>query len=76
MTELLRKVVAEIEKLPEERQNAIASRLLAELEQESKKLLLEQLASTDAVVWSPYDAHEAAQTLSELLAVAKQEDNA
>ncbi len=71
MTELLRKVVAEIEKLPEERQNAIASRLLAELEQESKKLLLEQLASTDAVVWSPYDAHEAAQTLSELLAVAK-----
>jgi hypothetical protein len=74
MTELLRKVVAEIEKLPEGRQNEIASRLLAELEQESKKLLLEQLASTEAVLWSPYDAHEAAQILSELLAAAKQEN--
>lgn len=73
MTELLRKVVSEIEKLSEERQNAIASRLLVELEQESKGLLLKQLASTEAVVWSPYDAHEAAQTLSELLAAAKQE---
>jgi hypothetical protein len=76
MTELLRKVVAEIEQLSEERQNAIASRLLVELEQESKKLLLEQLASTEAVVWSPYDAHEAAQTLSELLTAAKQEKDA
>jgi hypothetical protein len=76
MTELLRKVVAKIEILPEEKQNEIASRLLAELERESEKLLLEQLASTEAVVWSPYDAREAAQTLAELLAKAKQEDNA
>jgi hypothetical protein len=76
MTELLRKVVAKIEILPEAKQNEIASRLLAELEQESEKLLLEQLASTEAVVWSPFDAHEAAQTLAELLAKAKQEDNA
>ncbi len=30
MTELLRQVVAEIEKLPDEQQNAIATRLLAE----------------------------------------------
>ena len=36
MTELLRYVVAEIEKLTEEEQNAIASRLLAELEDERK----------------------------------------
>ncbi|WP_414624763.1 hypothetical protein [Calothrix sp. CCY 0018] len=76
MTELLRKAIAEIEKLPQDKQNEIASRLLAELEQESEKLLLEQLASTQAVVWSPYEAHEAAQTLSELLTAAKQEDNA
>ncbi|MBW4633366.1 MAG: hypothetical protein KME30_16165 [Iphinoe sp. HA4291-MV1] len=34
MTELLRRVVAEIEKLPEEEQDAIATRLLAELEDE------------------------------------------
>ena len=76
MNDLLRKAIAEIEKLPQEKQNQIASRLLAELQQESEKLLLEQLASTQAVVWSPYDAHEAAQTLSELLVAAQQEDNA
>ncbi len=76
MTELLRQVMAKIEKLPEKQQDAIASRLMAELHEESEKLLLEQLASTEAVVWSPYDAHEAAQKLSELLAAAKQEDNA
>ncbi len=76
MNDLLRKAIAEIEKLPQEKQNQIASRLLAELQQESEKLLLEQLASTQAVVWSPYDAHEAAQTLSELLAAAQQENNA
>ncbi len=38
--------------------------------------LLKQLESTEAVVWSPYDAHEAAQTLSELLVTARQEGNA
>jgi hypothetical protein len=43
---------------------------------EQEKELLEQLASTEAVVWSPYDAHEAAQTLSELLNKAKQEPHA
>ena len=76
MNDLLRKAIAEIEKLPQEKQNQIASRSLTELQQESEKLLLEQLASTQAVVWSPYDAHEAAQTLSELLVAAQQEDNA
>jgi hypothetical protein len=34
MTELLRRVIAKIEKLPEEEQDAIATRLLAELEDE------------------------------------------
>ena len=34
MTELLRQVVAEIEKLPAEKQDAIATRLLAELKDE------------------------------------------
>ena len=76
MTELLRQVMAKIEKLPEKQQDAIASRLMAELHEESEKLLLEQLASTEAFVWSPYDAHEAAQTLSELLTAVKQEENA
>ncbi|MGB3760970.1 MAG: hypothetical protein WBA07_32135 [Rivularia sp. (in: cyanobacteria)] len=76
MNDLLRKAIAEIEKLPQKKQNQIASRSLTELQQESEKLLLEQLASTQAVVWSPYDAHEAAQTLSELLVAAQQEDNA
>lgn len=34
MTELLQRVIAELEKLPEDEQDAIASRLLAELEDE------------------------------------------
>ena len=38
-------------------------------------LLLKQLASTEAVVWSPYEAHEAAQTLSDLLVAARQESD-
>lgn len=76
MTDLLRKAIAEIEKLPQEKQDEIASRLLAELSQDSEELLLEQLAKTPAVVWSPYDAHEAAQSLSELLAAAQKENNA
>jgi hypothetical protein len=41
-----------------------------------EELLLEKLASTEAVVWSPYEAQEAAQTLSDLLVAAKQEGNA
>ncbi|MDZ8108446.1 MAG: hypothetical protein RM338_22870 [Nostoc sp. DedQUE12a] len=44
--------------------------------QEQENQLLEQLASTEAVVWSPYDAHEAAQTLSDMLTAHKEEDNA
>lgn len=44
--------------------------------QEQENLLLEQLASTEAVVWSPYDAYEAAQTLSDMLTAAKKEDHA
>lgn len=34
MTELLRQVISEIEKLPAEQQDAIASRLMAELKDE------------------------------------------
>jgi len=34
MTELLQRVIAELEKLPQEEQDAIATRLLAELEDE------------------------------------------
>jgi hypothetical protein len=41
--------------------------------QTQENLLLKQLGATEAVVWSPYDAHGAAQTLSELLVVARQD---
>jgi len=34
MTELLRRAIAELEKLPDDQQDAIASRLLAELKDE------------------------------------------
>lgn len=43
---------------------------------DQEKNLLEQLASTEAVVWSPYEAYGAAQTLSELLMKTKQEPHA
>ncbi|MEH2253245.1 hypothetical protein [Nostoc sp.] len=39
-------------------------------------LLLKELGSTEAVVWSPYEAYEAAQTLSNLLEVARKEGDA
>jgi hypothetical protein len=44
--------------------------------QTQENLLLKQLGATEAVVWSPYDAHGAAQALSELLVVARQEGHA
>lgn len=44
--------------------------------QAQEDLLLKQLTSTEAVVWSPYDAHGAAQTLSDLLVAARQEEDA
>lgn len=44
--------------------------------QTQENLLLQQLEDTEAIVWSPYDAHGAAQALSELLVAARQESNA
>lgn len=44
--------------------------------QSQEGMLLKQLASTEAVVWSPYEAHEAVQTLSDLLVAARQEGDA
>lgn len=44
--------------------------------QTQEALLLKQLASTEAVVSSPYEAHEAAQILSDLLVAARQESDA
>ena len=41
--------------------------------QTQENLLLQQLGATEAVVWSPHDALGAAQTLSELLVVARQD---
>ncbi|MCC5612401.1 hypothetical protein LC612_38270 [Nostoc sp. CHAB 5834] len=39
-------------------------------------LLLKELASTAAVVWSPYEAYEAGQRLSNLLEAARKEGDA
>ncbi|GAB4282200.1 MAG: hypothetical protein Fur0025_11220 [Oscillatoriaceae cyanobacterium] len=44
--------------------------------QQQENLLLQQLAATEAVVWSPYDAPEAAQVLSELLTAVRLESDA
>ena len=50
--------------------------LQTEETQSQEDSLLKQLESTEAVVWSPYDAHEAAQSLSDLLTSTQQEGNA
>jgi hypothetical protein len=42
--------------------------------QAQEDVLLSQLASTEATVWSPYDAYGAAQTLADLLVAAKQDN--
>lgn len=39
-------------------------------------LLLQQLGTTEAVVWSPHDSYDAVQTLSELLVAAQQDSTA
>ncbi|MEM8637636.1 MAG: hypothetical protein AAGG51_02285 [Cyanobacteria bacterium P01_G01_bin.54] len=44
--------------------------------QAHEEVLLKQLQETEAVVWSPYDAHGAAQMLSELLVAEIQENHA
>ena len=43
---------------------------------DQENALLKQLENTEAVVWSPYNAHAAAQSLSELLVATRQEGNA
>lgn len=45
-------------------------------EPNSESALLEQLSSTEAVVWSPQATPEAVQNLSELLAAARGDANA
>lgn len=41
-----------------------------------EKVLLDQLASTEAVVWSPQSDHQAIQALSDLLVAAQNTSNA
>jgi hypothetical protein len=43
---------------------------------ESESALLNQLSSTEAVVWSPQADHEAVQALSDILAAAQAAANA
>ena len=74
MTELLQKAIDQIRQLSPDEQDAIATRLLAELEDEQKNEneteeneLLNQLISTEAVLWSPYTTPASIQALSDLL---------
>ena len=76
MTELLQQAIAELKKLPVEQQNAIASRILAELENETKTALIDDLSSTEAVIWSPQTDNAGVQALSDLLTVVQKETNA
>ncbi|MEM9271411.1 MAG: hypothetical protein AAGA80_00420 [Cyanobacteria bacterium P01_F01_bin.143] len=76
MTELLQKAIAEIKKLPQEQQDAIATRILTELKNDTEKKLIAELASTKAVVWSPQTDNVGVQALSNLLITAQKKDNA
>jgi hypothetical protein len=76
MTELLEQAIAELKKLPVEQQNAIASRILVELKNETKTVLIDELSLTEAVVWSPQTDNAGVQALSDLLTAAQKETNA
>ncbi len=76
MTELLQKAIAKLKKLPVEQQNAIASRILAELKNDTKTALIDEFSSTEAVVWSPQTDNAGVQALSDLLTAAQKETNA
>lgn len=76
MTELLKQAIAELKKLPVQQQNAIASRILAELKNERETALIDELSSTEAVVWSPQTDNAGVQALSDLLTAAQKETNA
>lgn len=43
---------------------------------ESENALIEQLAATDAIVWSPQTDNQSTQALSNLLATAQEQTNA
>jgi hypothetical protein len=50
--------------------------LQAKVLSSQEELLLQQLESTEAVVWSPHDAYGAAQVLSDLLVAERQKGDA
>ena len=75
MSELLQQAISELKKLPVEQQNAIAGRILAKLKNETKTALIDELSSTDAVVWSPQTDNAGVQALSDLLTAAQKENN-
>jgi len=76
MTKLLQQAITELKKLPIDQQNAIASRILTELKNEAKTSLVDELSSTEAVVWSPQTNSARIQALSDLLTAAQKETNA
>jgi len=49
--------------------------VMDEIGEGEEESLLRQLTTTEAVVWSPYDTHGAAQKLSELLVASRKEEN-
>ena len=91
MTELLEMAIAQLKTLSADEQDVIAARLLAEIEAVAKEkgyslelpldsdpenTLLNQLASTEVVVWSPHADKAAVQALSDLLVAAQGTANA
>ena len=84
MTELLQQAIDQVNVLPDSDQNTIANLMIQAIAQQQRsaidtdrsKLLLAQLATTKAEIFSPQVEQAAVQALSDLLKVTQQSHHA
>lgn len=84
MTELLQQAINQVNSLPDSDQNAIANLMIQAIAQQQRsaidtdrsKLLLAQLVTTKAEIFSPQASQTAVQALSDLLQIAEQSHRA
>ncbi len=84
MTELLQQAIDQVNVLPDSDQNTIANLMIQAIAQQQRSvidsdrstLLLAQLATTKAEIFSPQASQTAVQALSDLLQIAEQSHRA
>jgi hypothetical protein len=83
MTELLQQAIDQVNVLPDSDQNAIAALMIQAITQQQNaieayqsKILLDQLSTTKAEIFSPKADQAAVQALSDLLQATKQSHHA